>query len=79
MLRPARSKPRDLGYADGAYFNALETKLNAIAKLFDELPASARAATTSRLRRVRNRGKNIGWGYGDLLEEVVTRIESRAG
>lgn len=69
----------DLGYGDDSYFNALETKLNAIAKLFDELPASARAVTTSRLRQVRNRGKNIGWGYGDLLDDVVTRIESRAG
>ena len=68
----------DLGYGDDSYFNALETKLNAIAKLFDELPASARAATTFRLRQVRNRG-NIGWGYGDLLDDVVTRIESRAG
>jgi hypothetical protein len=69
----------DLGYGDDSYFKALETKLNAIAKLFDELPASARAAATSRLRQVRKRGKNIGWGYGDLLDDVVTRIESRAG
>jgi len=69
----------DLGYGDDSYFNALETKLNAIAKLFDDLPASAQAATTSRLRQVRNRGKNIGWGYGDLLDDVVTRIEGRAG
>jgi len=69
----------DLGYGDDSYFNALQTKLNTIARLFDELPASARAATISRLRQVRNRGKNIGWGYGDLLDDVVTRIESRAG
>jgi hypothetical protein len=68
----------DLGYGDDSYFNALETKLKAIAKLFDELPASARAATTSRLRRVRDRGKDMGWGYGDFVDDLVTGIESCA-
>lgn len=67
----------DLGYGDDAYFNALENKLNAIAKAFDELPARARCTMTARLRRVRDRGKDIGWGYGDLLDQVVTKIERR--
>jgi hypothetical protein len=69
----------DLGYGDDSYFSALENKLTAIAKVFDELPTSAKAATAARLRRVRNRGKDIGWGYGDLLDDVVTSIEKRVG
>jgi hypothetical protein len=68
----------DLGYGDDSYFNALETKLKEIARLFDELPASARGKTVSRLRQVRDRGKDIGWGYGDFLDDLVTGIERRA-
>lgn len=68
----------DLGYGDEAYFNALESKANAVATLFAELPAGAQAAATARLRRIRNRGKDIEWGYGDFLDDVVAEIERRA-
>ncbi len=68
----------DLGYGDDDYFAALENKLDAIVKAFDELSATARATTLARLIRVRDRAKNIGWGYGDCLDDVVRMLERRA-
>jgi len=69
---------RRLGLWRRAYFNAVITKLNSIAEAFDQLPASVRSATLARLVRVRNRGKSIGWGYGDYLDDVVSALEGRA-
>lgn len=65
----------DLGYGDDDYFAALENKLNAIVKAFDALPVIARATTVARLTRVRDRARNIGWGYGDFLDDVVRMLE----
>ena len=68
----------DLGYGDDDYFDALANKLKAIEKAFDELPATVRATAVARLTRVRARGMNIGWGYGDLLDDEVRKLERRA-
>jgi hypothetical protein len=68
----------DLGYVDDAYFSALENKLDAIVKAFKELPASVQATTVARLTRIRNRAKDIGWGYGDFVADVVRTLEKRA-
>jgi hypothetical protein len=68
----------DLGYGDAGYFTALERKLDAIEKAFDDLPVENRATVLRRLDRVRDRAKNIGWGYGDCVADVVARIEARA-
>ncbi len=67
-----------MGYGDDDYFAALENKLDAIVKAFDELPVTARVTTVARLTRVRDRAKNIGWGYGDFLNDVVRMLERRA-
>ena len=66
----------DLGYGEDAYFNALESRLRAIVKAFDDLPEAVREATVERLARVRNRAKSIGWGYGDFVDDVVTRLDA---
>ena len=68
----------DLGYGDDDYFDALENKVKAIVKALDELPATVRATAVDRLIHVRDRAKNIGWGYGDALNDVVRRLERRA-
>jgi hypothetical protein len=67
----------DLGYGEDAYFNALESRLKAIVKAFDDLPEAARKTTLARLAGVRNRAKNIGWGYGDFVDNVVRTLEGR--
>ena len=68
----------DLGYGDDDYFDALENKLKAIVKALDELPATVRATAVARLTHVRDRAKDIGWGYGDFVDDVVGRLERRA-
>ena len=68
----------DLGYADDGYFTALERKLDAIDDAFDGLPPNDQATVLRRLSRVRHHAQNIGWGYGDYVDDVVQRIERRA-
>jgi hypothetical protein len=67
----------DLGYGADAYFNALVSRLNAVAKAFDDLPAAVRNNTITRLERIRSRAKHIGWGYGDFVADIVTTLERR--
>jgi hypothetical protein len=67
----------DLGYGEDAYFNALESRLKGIVKAFDDLPEATRKTTLARLAGVRKRAKNIGWGYGDFVDDVVRTLEHR--
>jgi hypothetical protein len=67
----------DLGYGDDAYFNALVSRLKAVAKGFDDLPEAVRSNTITRLERIRSRAKHIGWGYGDVVDDIVTTLERR--
>ena len=64
----------DLGYGDEAYFSALERKVEAVLKSCPALPASVQSDVASRLRRVRDRAQDIGWGYGDYLGDVAERL-----
>jgi hypothetical protein len=65
----------DLG--EDRYFDALVTRLKARTRAFDDLTEDARETTIARLVCVRNRAKNIGWGYGDFVDDVVRTLESR--
>jgi hypothetical protein len=67
----------DLGYGDDAYFNALVSRLNAVAKAFNDLPEAVRKTALARLERIRSRAKHIGWGYGDFVDDIVTTLERR--
>jgi len=67
----------DLGYGDEDYFGALERKLDAIATAYADLPPDVRSTVVRRLQRIRDRAQKIGWGFGDYVDEVVGRIESR--
>lgn len=64
----------DLGYGDEDYFSALENKLDAIAKSWRTVPGEARAKAATRLARVQQRSKHIGWGFGDDVDDVVARL-----
>jgi hypothetical protein len=68
----------DLGYGDEAYFNALQIRLDAVAKAFDTLPAEARANVRARLGRIQVRAHDVGWGFGDAVDELVRALDARA-
>lgn len=68
----------DLGAGDDSYFAALEHKVDGIVRSLDALSADQRAAATARLVRIRDRAEgNIGWGYADWLDDVVTDLVGR--
>jgi hypothetical protein len=67
----------DLGYGDEAYFNALVSRLNAVADAFTDLPEAVRETTLMRLGRIRSRARHIGWGYGDDVDDMVSTLERR--
>lgn len=48
----------DLGYGDETCFNALQVRLDAVAKAFDMLPADVRANVRARLGRIHVRAQD---------------------
>jgi hypothetical protein len=67
----------DLGYGDGAYFTALERKVNEIVRLLDQLPNGERRAPTERIARLGAYQSTIGWGYGDFLADIAAKLRAR--
>ena len=68
----------DLGYGDEAYFNALQIRLDAVAKEFDALPVDVRAEVRARLGRIRMRAQDVGWGFRDAVDDVIHALDARA-
>ena len=68
----------DLGYGDEAYFDALQIRLDAVAKEFDTLPAEVQANVRARLGRIQVRAHDVGWGFGDVVDELVHALDARA-
>jgi hypothetical protein len=77
FIEAGTEQAADLGYGDENYFSALETKVNAVTKSWSALPAEVQASAVARLDGVRRRAKAIGWGYGDYVDDVVARLDSR--
>ncbi|AMY07695.1 hypothetical protein LuPra_00873 [Luteitalea pratensis] len=67
----------DLGYGDEAYFDALQIRLDAVAKEFDTLPAEVRANVRARLGRIQVRAHSVGWGFGDAVDELLHALDAR--
>ena len=76
FIEAGTEQAADLGYGDENYFSALENKLDAIAKSWRTLPAEARAKAAARLAWVQRRAQQIGWGFGDYVDEVVARLNA---
>ena len=76
FIEAGTEQAADLGYGDEHYFSALENKLDAIAKSWRTLPAEARAKAAARLASVQRRAQQIGWGFGDYVDEVVARLNA---
>ncbi len=68
----------DLGYGDEAYFDALQIRLDAVAKELDALPAEMRANVRARLGRIQMRARDVGWGFSDTVDELVHALDARA-
>ena len=79
FLEAGTEQAADLGYGDDSYFAALERKLDAIAKSWSNLSSDAREGAAKRLDWVRRRARNIGWGYGDYVTDVVTALQRANG
>jgi hypothetical protein len=78
FIEAGTEQAADLGYGDESYFSALENKLDGIAKWWRTLPAEARAKAATRLGWVQQRAKQIGWGFGDHVDDVVARLNAAA-
>ena len=76
FIEAGTEQAADLGYGDENYFSALENKLDAIAKSWRTLPAEARAKAAARFAWVQRRAQQIGWGFGDYVDEVVARLNA---
>ena len=76
FIEAGTEQAADLGYGDENYFSALENKLDAIAKSWRTLPAEARAKAAARLAWVQRRAQQMGWGFGDYVDEVVARLNA---
>ena len=58
---------------DEAYFDALQIRLDAVAKEFGTLPADVRASVRARLGRIHVRAHDVGWASVMLLTNYCTR------
>lgn len=71
MVEAGTEQAVDLGYADEAYFAALERVLRSVVDALPSLPESARSSIVQRLRQVAERAESTGWGYGDADREIT--------
>ena len=78
FIEAGTEQAADLGYGDESYFSALENKLDAVAKSWRELSPTRQMAMATRLTRVQARAQQIGWGFGDYVDDVVARLPKLA-
>jgi hypothetical protein len=78
FIEAGTEQAADLGYGDEAYFGALQIRLDAVAKEFDTLPTDIRAQVRARLGRIQVRAQDVGWGFGDAVDEVLHALDARA-
>ena len=78
LVEAGTEQAADLGYGDEAYFNALQIRLDAVAKEFDTLPADVRAKVRVRLGRIQVRAQDVGWGFSDAVDDVIHSLDARA-
>ena len=71
MVEAGTEQAVDLGYADEAYFAALERVLRSVVDALPSLPESARSSIVKRLRHVAERAGSTGWGHGDAVREMT--------
>ncbi|MDO8431424.1 MAG: hypothetical protein Q7S58_03340 [Candidatus Binatus sp.] len=63
----------DLGYGDEGFFSSLEGMLSRALGSLQRCPDEFRQNLRPRLIRLSELAQNIGWGYGDFVNEVIAR------
>lgn len=76
MVEAGTEQAVDLGYANEAYFAALERALRSVVDALPSLPEPARSSILQRLQQVTEKAKSIGWGYGDAVREITMLARS---
>src|SRR6266508_6865516 len=64
----------DIGYGDDQLFSSLQTLLSRAVEMLSQLGEGLREAMRPRLVHLRAIARNIGWGYGDFVVDVVDQI-----
>jgi hypothetical protein len=64
----------DLAYGDDGYFSALELMLGMVVEGLQRVPPDARDQFITRLRRLRDSGGRLGWGYGDFVCQLLAGV-----
>jgi hypothetical protein len=67
------------GMEDEGYYAALIRMFEQALKWAMHLPANSRAPFLDRLHRVREAGRNIGWGVGDELGDLWDAVSEDDG
>jgi hypothetical protein len=73
FLEAGTEQAADLGYGDEAYFNALQIRLDAVAKAFDSLPVEIGATVRARLGRIQVRARPSAGAGAMRLTKWCTR------
>jgi hypothetical protein len=63
----------DLGYSDEDFFSSLEAMLSRALEGFQRCTEQFRISMRPRLIRLSELARNIGWGYGDFVNDAIAR------
>lgn len=64
----------DLGFGDEPYFASLESMLTVALESVRALPVEESHRFVARIARLRDSASQIGWGYGDFVDEAVADV-----
>lgn len=64
----------DLGYGDEDFFSSLEGMLSRVLDGLQRCTEQFRQSMRPRLVRLSELAGNIGWGYGDFVNDVIARV-----
>jgi len=67
----------DLGYCEDRYLRSLESMLEKVAAELSQLPEHERSDLLKRLDALRDTATLIGYGYGDVVDDVVSELLAR--
>jgi hypothetical protein len=64
----------DLGYSDEDFFSSLEAMLSRALDGLQSCPEQFRQSVRPRLIKLSELARNIGWGYGDFVQDEIAAV-----